>query len=101
MLSCLGKGSRRGCGIGNAVFEPERPSGRGCGIGNDCFEPQMALEGGSGGVFGIGNAVFEPERPSARAETSVAVNEAQPEQGRTRLKIAHNVCQKVVSVPRI
>lgn len=88
-------------GIGNAVFEPERPSGRGCGIGNGCFEPQMAREGVAGGVFGIGIAIFEPGKPSARAETSVAVNEAQPEQGRTRLKIAHNVCQKVVSVPRI
>ena len=29
VLSCLGKGSRRGCGIGNG-----------------CFEPEMALEGG-------------------------------------------------------
>ena len=88
-------------GIGNAVFEPERTSRRGRGIGNGCFEPKMAREGVAGGVFGIGIAVFEPGRPSARAETSVAVNEAQPEQGRTRLKIAHNVCQKVVSVPRI
>ena len=84
VLSSLAKGSRRGRGIGNAVFEP-----------------QMAREGVAGGVFGIGIAVFEPGKPSARAETSVAVNEAQPEQGRTRLKIAHNVCQKVVSVPRI
>ena len=61
-------------GIGNAVFEPGRPSGRGRGIGNDCFEPEMALEGGSGGVFGIGIAVFEPERPSSRgAERSEAL----------------------------
>ena len=103
VLSCLGKGSRRGCGIGNgcfepqmaregvaggvfgigiAVFEPGRPSGRCHGIRNDCFEPEMALEGGSGGVFGIGIAVFEPGRLSTRAETPVAENETQPEQGR-------------------
>ena len=48
-------------GIGIAVFEPGRPSGRCHRIRNDCFEPG---------------------KPSARAETSVAVNEAQPEQGR-------------------
>ena len=69
-------------GIGIAVFEPGRPSGRCHGNRNDCFEPKMAREGVAGGVFGIGIAIFEPGKPSARAETSVAVNEAQPEQGR-------------------
>ena len=78
----------RGCGIGNACFEPgrasewgsegviglrnakidpARASGSACGLRKPRFDPGMALERGAGGVIGLRNAEIEPERPSGRA----------------------------------